>query len=206
MNHVTEKLLTLTLNANWQPVGQKIVKEALCDLFGGDSYDALDIEYDIDDNGEYDFNNPLYMNPVSWDEWIKLPVRDFDFSVSSTKMTIRVPTILIAKNFAKMPMKRPKLTKNNIRARDNSTCQYTGKHLNGNEGNIDHVIPLSRGGKDRWDNMVYCSKKINTKKQNKTPEEAGLELIKEPRSPGSKPLMAFIRNARHADWKHFLLA
>lgn len=206
MNNITEKLLTLTLNSSWQPVGQKIVKDALCDFFDGSGYSALDIDYDIDENGEYDFSSPLYMNPVNWDEWVKLPVRSFDFSVRSAKMTIRVPTILIAKNFAKMPMKKPKLSKFSIRSRDKNTCQYTGKKLNSREGNIDHVVPLSRGGKDEWKNMVYCSKDVNTKKQNKTPEEAGLNLIRQPREPGAKPLMAFITQARHPDWQHFLLA
>lgn len=206
MSDITEKLLTLTLNANWQPVGQKLVKDALCDLFGGDSYDALDIEYDIDENGDYDFNSPLYMNPVKWDDWVKLPVRDFDFTVSSTKMTIRVPTILIAKNYAKMPIKKPRLSKNGIYKRDNGVCQYTGRRVDRRNGNIDHVVPRSRGGRDTWDNMVFCSKNINDKKQNKLPKEAGLKLIRDPKEPLPKPASAFIRNAKHPDWSHFIVA
>lgn len=205
MNDITNKLLTLKLNANWQPVHMSLVRDAINDLCGSD-YEALDIDYDIDDKGEYDFNSPLYMTPVKWDDWIKLPIRDFDFTISSAHMTIRVPTILIAKNFSKMPIKKPKLSKYSIYHRDEGTCQYTGKKLNRKSGNIDHVMPLSKGGKDSWDNMVFCSRDVNLKKKDMTIDEAGLELIREPKEPQPMPISSQIKQARHMDWNHFIVA
>ncbi|MBC8416702.1 HNH endonuclease [bacterium] len=204
MNDITNKLLTLKLNANWQAMHSTRVRDAVCDLCSSD-YEALDIDYDIDDNGEYDFSSPLFMNPVKWDEWIKLPIRDFDFSISSPHMTIRVPTVMIAKNFSKMPVKKPKLSKHSIYNRDNSTCQYSGKKITRNSGNIDHVMPISKGGKDTWDNMVFCSRDINLKKMDKTIEEAGLKLIREPKEPQPMPISALIKKAAHCDWKHFIV-
>ena len=50
---------------------------------------------------------------------------------------------------------------------------------------IDHVIPRSRGGKNDWLNLVTACKKCNQKKGNKTPEEAGMPLLKKPIVPKS---------------------
>ena len=57
MNNVANKLICLNLNANWQPVGFKTVKDAIVDLCGSDTNGkpsslALDIDYEIDENGE----------------------------------------------------------------------------------------------------------------------------------------------------------
>ena len=97
-----------------------------------------------------------------------------------------------------------KLTKANIRKRDGGVCQYTGKKINANQGNIDHVIPVSRGGANTWNNLVYCNKEINTKKGNKLPEEAGLNLIKQPEEPGTSIPLTNLTKANHQDWKLFI--
>ena len=200
---IASKLLTLCLNSAWQPIGHKTVQDAISDLYAC-SYKALDIQYDINDNGEWDFNNPLCMNPLDWNDWIDLPIRDMDFSVRSAFLTVRVPTILIATNYSKVHRKRPKLTRQNIRLRDKGTCQYTGKKLKPSEGNIDHIMPVSRGGKNTWTNMVYCDKQLNERKGNKTPEEMGLSLINNPTEPNCKLASAIFRKARHVDWTHFI--
>ncbi len=201
---ITSKLLTLCLNSAWQPIGHKIVQDAISDLYAG-SYKALDIQYDVNDLGEWDFNSPTAMNPLSWNEWKDLPIRDIDFSIRSAFLNVRVPTILIATNYSKVPYRRAKLTKQNIRIRDKGTCQYTGKKLKPSEGNIDHVLPISRGGKDTWTNMVYCDKKLNERKGSKTPDEMGLSLINNPTEPKTRLASTMFKKARHVDWKHFIL-
>jgi 5-methylcytosine-specific restriction endonuclease McrA len=102
-------------------------------------------------------------------------------------------------------MKRPKFTLNNVWVRDGGICQYTGKKLSKNEGNIDHIIPISRGGKTDWNNCVLSSKKINAHKANKTPEEAGLSLIKPPVIPKHMPSTFYIKNKHNIkEWDLFL--
>ena len=86
---------------------------------------------------------------------------------------IRVPTVIVAVNFAKVPKKRPKLCSRTIRERDGNRCQYTGKVLKPEQGSLDHVVPRSRGGKDAWENLVWSSKDVNAKKGNRLPQEAG---------------------------------
>ena len=211
MNTVANKLICLNLNASWQPVGFKTVKDAIIDLCGNDSYGkpnclALDIDYDVDDNGDPILSSPKTMNPVNWTEWLKLPIRPWDLVINSAHMSVRVPTVIIATNFNKMPVKhfKGKPSKEAIYQRDNGICQYTGKKIDRHTATIDHVLPRSRGGEDTWNNMVLCSRDINTKKGNKLNSEAGLKLLKVPVIPQPIPLSSLIKEAKHDDWKHFL--
>ncbi len=90
---------------------------------------------------------------------------------------IRVPTVIVAVNYARVPKKRPKLCARAIRERDGNRCQYTGALLRPDEGSLDHVVPRSRGGPDTWENLVWSSKQVNTRKGNRLPHEAGLKLL-----------------------------
>ena len=145
------------------------------------------------------------VRPVTWDEWITLPVREGDYAVRTARGGIRVPTVIVAVNFAKVPKKRPKLCAKNIRERDGNRCQYTGKLLKPDEGSLDHVLPRSRGGADTWENLVWSSKDVNTRKGNRLPHEAGLKLLSVPRAPKELPVSALIGNAHSvAEWKLFL--
>ena len=202
--NIIDKNICLCLNSIWQPINTKTVGEAVSDLYAG-SYKALDISYEKKPDGSVDFERPLNMNPLDWGDWVKLDVRDYDLYVRSAKLKIRVPTVLVCQTFSKMPFKRLSLTPENIRKRDNNTCQYTGKKLKSEEGSIDHIVPKSKGGENSWDNMVYCDKKLNTLKGNKSLNEANLKLIKNPTEPKGKPIASTIDKSNHYDWKHFLI-
>ena len=139
------------------------------------------------------------------DEWITLPVREGDYAVRTARGAIRLPTVIVSVNYARVPKKRPKLSAKNIRERDGNRCQYTGKLLHPDEGSLDHVLPRSRGGKDEWGNLVWSDKAVNAKKGNRLPHEAGLKLLTVPRAPKELPVTAHLRNAHGvAEWKLFL--
>lgn len=210
IDSIINKPIVLSLNGLWMPIGFKTVKQAVKDMNGGEAGDtapalALDIGYKLLDNGEYDFENAEYMNPVKWEEWIKLPVRPFDMSIATVKMVIRAPTVLIAQNFKKMPIKKFRPTKETIRQRDGDVCQYTGEKIPKGQGNIDHIIPKDKGGKDTFENQVWCKKEINSMKGNRFNHEVGLKLIRDPKAPKAVPVSATIKVARHLDWRHFLI-
>src|SRR6185295_12673540 len=132
-------------------------------------------------------------------------VREHDACVRTARGAIRVPTVIVAVNYARVPKKRPKLSAKNIRERDGNRCQYTGVLLHPDEGSLDHVVPRSRGGKDAWENLVWSDKAVNAKKGNRLPHEAGLKLLTMPRSPKELPVTALIRNAHDiVDWKLFV--
>lgn len=207
MNVINQPVLSL--NASWQAIGTKTVKDAFISMLGGDDGNnpaavAIDMEFPIDSDGNVDWDNPTNTMPVAWDVWKTLPVREYDLAIRTSNMTIRVPRVIIQPNYGKMPMVQPRPTKESIRKRDGGVCQYTGRPLSWKEGNVDHVIPRSQGGKNTFENMVWCHRDINSKKADKTPEQAGLKLIRKPYAPKSIPVSATINIAHHPSWIHFL--
>ena len=62
--------------------------------------------------------------PVPWVQWIELPVRAFDLSVNTPRRQIRVPTVIIATHYDRMPMAQPRLTRRAIFQRD-AVCANT---------------------------------------------------------------------------------
>jgi len=206
MNILT-KATVLVLNRNWQAINVRTPQEAFC-MMATNVATGLDIEYDSADGSAECERSKLYaprFTPRSWDEWITLPIRDQDEAVHTVRGAIRVPTVIVAVNYAKVPKKRPKLCARTIRERDDNRCQYTGRVLRPDEGSLDHVVPRSRGGKDTWENLVWASKAVNSRKADRLPHEAGLRLLKAPRAPKELPASAAIRNAhRVPDWKLFV--
>ena len=138
-------------------------------------------------------------------EWIQLPVRPHEQAVHTAHRAIRVPTVIVAVRYARVPKRRPTLTARNIRERDGNRCQYTGRELRPDEGSLDHVVPRSRGGADTWENLVWSAKDVNQRKADRLPHEAGLRLLAVPRAPKELPVTAHLRNAHGvAEWKLFL--
>jgi 5-methylcytosine-specific restriction endonuclease McrA len=207
MNDILNKSIVLVLNRNWQAINIRTPQEAFC-MMATNVATALEIEFE-DPAGSLDApHSTLHasnVRPVSWDEWITLPIRPQDNVVHTVRGAIRVPTVIVAVNFARVPRKRPKLCARAIRERDGNRCQYTGRVLRPDEGSLDHVVPRSRGGKDAWENLVWSAKEVNQRKADRLPHEAGLKLLSMPRAPKEMPATAFIRNA-HAvtDWDLFV--
>lgn len=192
MSDVLNKATVLVLNRNWQAINIRTPADAFCQMSNGTAT-ALEVE------------GQDRIRPLPWHEWLKLPVRPQDASVGTVRGLIRIPTVIVLANYAKVPKRRPKLSARSIRERDGNRCQYTGALLRPDEGSIDHVLPRSRGGNDTWENCVWASKSVNSKKGNRTPDEAGLSLLKAPRALPEMPVTVFIRNHLGIDdWKLFL--
>jgi len=190
---ILTKATVLVLNRNWQAINVRTPQEAFCMM-------ATNVATGLEIEGED------HIRPVTWEEWITLPIRDQDESVQTVRGRIRVPTVIVAVNYAKVPKKRPKLCARTIRERDGNRCQYTGRLLRPEEGSLDHVVPRSHGGKDAWENLVRSAKEVNQKKADRLPHEAGLKLLSVPRAPKAVPVSALIRNPAHVeDWKLFLI-
>jgi 5-methylcytosine-specific restriction endonuclease McrA len=192
MTDILNKSVVLVLNRNWQAINIRTPQDAFCQM-------ATNVATGLDIDGEN------HIRPVPWEEWITLPIRPQDNAVRTAHREIRVPTVIVAVNFAKVPKKRPKLSARSIRERDGNRCQYTGKLLRPNEGSLDHVVPRSRGGADTWENLVWSAKDVNQRKADRLPHEVGLKLLSVPRAPREQPMTAFLRNAHGvAEWRLFL--
>lgn len=182
----------LLLNRNWLAIHVKTPAAAFCMMAAG-SATALDISGDD------------RIAPVRWDDWLKLPVRGHDRSISTIRGAVRVPTVIVATGYAKVPLCIPRFGARGIWERDGGICQYTGRPLKWNEGNIDHVIPRSRGGPSSWENCVLAHREVNSRKSDRLPQEAGLRLLRPPTRPGPMPAFLRINNPHRVnDWQRFL--
>ncbi len=179
------KAKVLVINKQWQGYEETDVATALCDMCRG-SATGMDTQFFV---------------PVTWEEWVKLPIRDGDRAIQSTHGAVRVPTVICKAKYAKMPKRRPKWSKKGVKERDGGIDQITG--LPAPDGNVDHVHAQSKGGKNRWDNTVWTAKKTNSKKADKSLSELGWELIRQPKAPPEMPMISLIK-PRHEDWRPFL--
>ena len=192
MSDILHKPTVLVLNRHWQAIHVRTPADAFCQM-ATNAATGLEIE------GE------SCIRPVTWTEWIALPIREHDDAAHTVRGPIRVPTVIVAVNYARVPKKRPKLCARSIRERDGNRCQYTGRLLRPDEGNLDHVVPRSRGGADTWENLVWSAKEVNQRKADRLPHEAGLRFLAVPRAPKELPVTALLRNPHGIpEWKLFL--
>ena len=90
MSDILNKTIVLVLNRNWQAINIRTPQEAFCMMA---TNVATGLEIEGEDN----------IRPVEWDEWIMLPIRPQDNAVQTMRGPIRVPTVIVAVNFAKVP-------------------------------------------------------------------------------------------------------
>jgi 5-methylcytosine-specific restriction endonuclease McrA len=183
----------LTLNRHWQAIQVRTPAEAFGNLMTGSAL-ALDIAEET-------------LRTVPWSEWVQLPVRPQDRSVGTQRGSIRVPVVIVLTQYEGVPTYRPSLNARSIRERDGGRCQYTGRLLAPGEGNVDHVVPRSRGGANSWENCVWAARDLNTRKGSRLPSELGLRLLRTPRPPRAVPVTLTLQNRfRIPEWDLFLPA
>jgi 5-methylcytosine-specific restriction endonuclease McrA len=107
----------------------------------------------------------------------------------------------ITRNYDRVPA----VTKDMLLVRDRFICAYCGEKFRERDLEIEHIIPQSRGGKNTWMNLVAACRCCNHRKDDRTPEEAGMELLYLPYVPNRHE--AFILSGKKilADQMEFLL-
>ena len=177
----------LVLNKSWLAVRLKTLQKTIKLIFSGRA--------EIVDKKDF--------SVWSWEKWASRKYVSGDF-IQTTSGKIILPEIIILKNYNKIPKHTIRFSKRNVFIRDEYFCQYSGKKVNMNTGDIDHIIPRSKGGTDNWENVVVCCKEINRKKADKLPEEAGLKLLKKPSKPNPTALFIDPKIKIKESWKNFL--
>jgi 5-methylcytosine-specific restriction endonuclease McrA len=94
-------------------------------------------------------------------------------------------------------------SRRNVFKRDHYACQYCGIQPGSEELSIDHVIPRSHGGTSSWENCVLACVACNKRKADRTPQQAGMKLSRQPVRPTWKPFYAAHR-VRIASWAKFV--
>jgi 5-methylcytosine-specific restriction endonuclease McrA len=116
-----------------------------------------------------------------------------------------LPTVVRLRHYVSVPYKEIPLTRRNVLHRDAHTCQYCGSK---EELTIDHVIPRSRKGVESWENFVTACVRCNIKKGNRTPQEAGMPLLKKPSRPHSSlyfEVSKHLKSGSNEEWRKYII-
>lgn len=131
-----------------------------------------------------------------------LPASAFDGDL----VVLRTPAVLVLKNEIGRVKRGVKFSRQNVFARDHFRCVYCGFAGSFETLNYDHVVPRARGGRTIWENIVTTCYPCNTRKGDRSPEQAGMTLRVRPYKPRSLPLSTprlRIRDA-HPVWQGYL--
>ena len=77
----------------------------------------------------------------------------------------------------------PPLNNETLFKRDGHLCLYCGARFPAASLSRDHVRPFYQGGEDLWTNVVTACRRCNNHKANRTPEQAGMQLLAVPFTP-----------------------
>lgn len=163
---------TLVLNSAYMPVDRVSWMEAIADLITGraevvDCYEGVTVRSGSNDGADL---------PHTF-----LALRTAELGVW------RIPSIIRFLSKAVFPKRCVKFNRHNVWLRDQGLCQYCGVKLSTNEFTYDHILPQSRGGKTKWENIVCACIPCNHRKSNRTPAEARMRLRREPFRPTQLP-------------------
>ncbi len=139
---------------------------------------------------------------VSWERAVVLVVlgkvdvlEEYDEEIRAPSRSLRTPAVARLKKGH--PRKQAvRFSRVNVYTRDGFRCQYCGEKKRMDELNYDHVVPRVRGGKTVWENIVTSCYACNDRKGSRTPEEAGLTLLRKPFKPSSLPVSPDLRLIR----------
>jgi len=127
-----------------------------------------------------------------------------DAMIRSERLQLPVPQVIRLLHYVRVPHNLPlPLSRRALLLRDDLTCQYCGAQPGRENLTIDHVIPRSRGGRTEWENVVAACGACNRKKGNRTPEEAGMKLLRKPHRPRFWA-MALLTMATNDVWRKYL--
>lgn len=121
--------------------------------------------------------------------------------IRTVSRNFEYPAVIRLNHYKNIPYRGVLLNRVNLFRRDGGECQYCGsqRHLT-----IDHVIPRSKGGKTSWTNLVTACNRCNVNKGDKTPEQAGLILKKEPFKPSLSYFLSEYAERQAEQWLPFL--
>lgn len=181
----------LVLNKSWSAIGIVTLEKAITKA-SATYKDGTPKAHIIDS---------VTFQAFTWDEWIKLRPTEDEIGMRSVSTVFRIPEVIQFTRYDKLPAQKVHYNRRTIYRRDDNTCQYCSKRKPIKELSIEHVKPKCQGGLTTWDNIVIACIECNSKKAGRTPQEAGMKLIKIP----TKPKYSFyFGDIKMKSWEQFL--
>ncbi|NQU25477.1 MAG: HNH endonuclease [Candidatus Nealsonbacteria bacterium] len=144
----------------------------------------------------------------SWRRVSRLQVdckRPLDDWIAAVNFELQVPRVIRLLSFDRVPRQKLHLNRRAVLARDESVCQYCGRHFPLHQLSVDHVIPQSRNGKTEWENVVCACLACNAKKGGHTPKEARMRLVRRPSRPKRDPaILLKLSDPKYETWRMWL--
>lgn len=140
----------------------------------------------------------------SFESWARLEVPAGEESITTVRLSLRVPEVIVLNTFSGVPRQALPFTRKNLIRRDLSRCQYCGKQPGQAQLSVDHVIPRSKGGGTSWENCVLACLRCNRRKGNKLASEVGMILLQDPKPPTWSPIFEVAGAEEPAAWRRFL--
>jgi 5-methylcytosine-specific restriction endonuclease McrA len=140
-----------------------------------------------------------------FESWSALSRSINDETIGLVDRAMRVPRVILLVAYDRVPKRHVRFSRFNVYARDRNTCQYCGRGFPRADLNLDHVIPRSQGGTSTWENVVCSCLRCNRQKGGRSPEEAGMHLLRRPLRPNWTPFVLETWSLRrHREWLPFL--
>lgn len=178
----------LVLNESWAAIHTVTVRHALRLMFTGAAKAVAPQTYEVH----------------GFDAWTALAVEPHEPHIRTVRLKIKVPEVIVLTHYNGLPNPAAVFSRRNLFRRDHNQCQYCGRRPGTAELSIDHVFPRSRGGKSSWENCVLACTECNRGKRDRTPEEAGMHLLKQPHKPKWSPILEIpVGRVRHS-WSRFV--
>ncbi len=133
-------------------------------------------------------------------------LEEYEKLLHSVKMSIKAPAVIRLLNHARVRRTSAKFTRENLFSRDGFVCQYCYQKFAANKLTFDHVVPIAHGGRKTWDNIVTACEPCNTRKEGRTPDQAGMKLLKTPRQPAWSHTINIMIGVKETPsvWKNYL--
>jgi 5-methylcytosine-specific restriction endonuclease McrA len=133
-------------------------------------------------------------------------LEEYGREIHSVSFSVKLPSVVRLLRMVKKTKTPVKFSRQNIYTRDKYRCQYCGAKFGPEELTYDHVVPRSRGGKTKWDNIVTCCIRCNRKKGGRTPAEARMRLIRKPSQPTWLPALRITIGFKEVpnSWRDYL--
>ncbi len=119
---------------------------------------------------------------------------------------LKLPSIVACEGKVHIESYDPPLENKFLFRRDQNMCLYCGGTFSVHDLSRDHVMPLSKGGRDVWTNVVTSCRRCNNRKADRNPEESGLELLAVPFVPNQYEFLYLSNHNVLADQMEFLRA
>ena len=151
------------------------------------------------------------LSTLTWQESIRYLVLDKagvlewhdSWIVHSATWETQVPSVMILREYTK-PKVSVRFSRSNVYLRDNCECQYCGVKIDRKDATLDHVLPVSKGGKSTWENCTTACGPCNASKSDKLGYKPRIKPFKPDYYELVNKRKKLSFNLTHTAWHKFL--